>query len=870
MNEDKKNILLIDDDYKIWKSLFDKFFPKKDYGISYFKDVEEVKNLYKYDCLIVDYFLENEKTGKEWVEKNVRNKDPFIPVIFWTSSYNPEIIKNTLLGDKVFFKKFLDLENFKEEVDKSIDKYRRYKDFPLYNNFFNTKITDPQKRELAHKVYINTSKYLESFFAHSKYHSVFNSHGLIHTQNVLNNLSKLMYPIANEFTEEQYLVAYISTILHDFGMMPTHYNDDMENKEFKTLRSNHAKTIFWWIATKQIDEPLGFELNDDIRYYIAMITLYHDAHYDFNDFFEIRSEYNDDDKKNNSKYAIAEVKKSIDNNEINDIDSNNYTLTSIINFLTSGKFEAKENYKIIAGLVALADKLDFGESRVPIPVLRESPYRSLYDEFEYIKNECFESFEFKNKKNGNGIFIEIKNSYPKDINEENIGETFTDFKNEISENDGDINSKVIAICSKALKTTIKEKYQNIKNAFEKTGNSYLGNFYDKKFIEFKESDRELNENNIFRNIYSKNDFSKISDKDGKKLDVFEKKLLESLFDKKYFLNKKNITLVKTGFSNEKVLHIKGMKQRIKNNQHKYENNSCIVKLGRFDKIHREVLNYKKYAVPFIEPRSLIGYMEDYRYLDLGAYISYITPSEAIELDKKIDYNEINSILEAIKKSLSIFYKKIKPFSDRELYTKVIDNFEYEKDKLEDLIKHEKTKDYEKKIYRSVCEVVKEIMEFIKNKKPELTSSISHADFTFRNILVIDNNYIFIDFANTGINHFFLDLAKLEHFIIIERFIKKSSEDKKKILDCYTNIKCEYENAKKVKKEIEKNLKMKLSKTEIDTENEFNFEFEMNLARLFVNLNSVRFEKDFPLKLSERMELVNYFYDKVKKEQKNVN
>ena len=114
---------------------------------------------------------------------------------------------------------------------------------------------------------------------------------------------------------------------------------------------------------------------------------------------------------------------------------------------------------------------------------------------------------------------------------------------------------------------------------------------------------------------------------------------------------------------------------------------------------------------------------------------------------------------------------------------------------------------------------------------------------------------------------------MEHFIIVERFITKETdkESKNEILNSYlkeeitdiSNLSAMQKKVSDIKFTINKFLYKEIDKAKIDKD----ITFEMNLARLFVNLHSLRFEGDFPLKLPERLELVVHFYDKVK-EQKN--
>jgi len=895
-----KNILIVDDNIKIWKTLFVNLFNDKNnegekvYSIddedcktiNKRNPIGKIKDFSKYDVIIVDYFLKNNINGVDWAKKNVKSRDPYLPVIFWTSSMNVKIIQKTLVGEHVFLKKQLDLKYFKEVVDKNINKRRQYKNYPLYNDFFNTKITNTENRKLCHQIYVNTSKYLESFFAHSKYHAVFNTHGLIHTQNVLNNLSRLLYPISEEFdkdgnknfTEDDYVIAYISVILHDFGMMPVKYNDDMELSEFNKIRGNHCRTIYWWIVTGQIEELLDFEFYSKFqRYAIGVIDLFHDGHYSFSDFLDSNA-FDDFSKKMEEIYNVEpkafellfKDNKEIYNSQTTEINQNNLC-NAVKSKLKCNNIKYKK-LKILSSLVALADKLDYGSSRVPIDVIRKSPYRGLKDEFEYLINECFLSYDFKQKGDKTVIEIEtIKPNYNNKINKnESIYKTcFNAFKDEIvppqkSKNKkkyGVVTSKAYGIAAYLLRNTIAQKWENIQGGFKNCNIKFLKNL-DITWMPSGSGTNKKDSYSIFdSDTFNFENMGSISTK----LTDSEDELIKHVLKRNYDKTIQYKTLA-TGYSSEKVILFPNLSKQVsfKNGQC-YKLNNVLLKVGDYKKIHTEVQNYRNYAVPYINPRSLIGYIEEFKYLDKAAFKSLITPEEAITLDDAIDYNNIRQICYKILMSLNIFYNKIVPFFNNNTQKKLMDDL------------NRKIKNYtnpNSKIGLTECQSIilenvgTEICSILDNPDVKITSSISHGDLTFRNLLTLGDDLIFIDFAETGINHFFLDAAKLEHFIIFERFITENTDEinKEKIIDYYLgqmDMKNEkpdtmQKNISKIQFTIFKFFTEKINKAKIKTDSSF----EMNVARLFVNIWSLKYSKKFYLSIDERIYLIQTIMEKL--------
>jgi len=359
----KKKILVIDDSCKIWKDLFVNNFKDEDYEFAYSPDGKKLEDgtdvvLSNYELVVLDFYLKDKKTGVEWAKENIKKIDPYLPIIFWTSSLDSKVLKESTIGEDIFFKKDLHLPSFKAAIDKHIYKRRQYKKYHLYNDFFNSRIVSDTNRERCHKIYVETSKYLESFFAFSKYHAVFNAHGFIHSQNVLHNLARLFYPIANEFSEEEYVIAYIAAAIHDLGLMPVKFNENMESADFRRIRSNHCRTIFWWVYSGQLEKYFGFELTPEQWGCISLIVLFHDGNYDFGK-FPNPDKVKDDLGKNFNE--LPNLVEDTEKKNLSDFDT-------LLNRINSYQIKVK----LLASLVALADKLDYGPSRVPISVLRKA------------------------------------------------------------------------------------------------------------------------------------------------------------------------------------------------------------------------------------------------------------------------------------------------------------------------------------------------------------------------------------------------------------------------------------------------------------------------------------------------------------------
>lgn len=105
MQTDKKIIFIKEDSKEVWKTLLEKIFPIEDYHLIW--DDSDILgdspklNISQLDLILCDYFLkENGKLikGDCWLKENILSRDSEIPVVFWTSSMDPAVIKRTIIG----------------------------------------------------------------------------------------------------------------------------------------------------------------------------------------------------------------------------------------------------------------------------------------------------------------------------------------------------------------------------------------------------------------------------------------------------------------------------------------------------------------------------------------------------------------------------------------------------------------------------------------------------------------------------------------------------------------------------------------------------------------------------------------------------
>jgi exopolyphosphatase/pppGpp-phosphohydrolase len=108
----------------------------------------------------------------------------------------------------------------------------------------------------------------------------FTDHGIIHTNNVLNNVCNLIqeYPVPVKFTEDERFLLVLAAITHDIGCVVSRDNHD--EKSVKILQSKHFKflleaigdlnfsaliKIIKWHRKKQDLEALGQDPCNEIR-----------------------------------------------------------------------------------------------------------------------------------------------------------------------------------------------------------------------------------------------------------------------------------------------------------------------------------------------------------------------------------------------------------------------------------------------------------------------------------------------------------------------------------------------------------------------------------------------------------------------------
>jgi hypothetical protein len=832
MQTDKKIIFIKEDSKEVWKTLLEKIFPIEDYHLIW--DDSDILgdspklNISQLDLILCDYFLkENGKLikGDCWLKENILSRDSEIPVVFWTSSMDPAVIKRTIIGSEVFFKKKLDINEFKETIDRLIDRRRLNKSYPLYNSFFSQKITDPDKRNVLFNIYLNASRLLESFFAQSKFHTVFNAHGLIHVQRVIDNLSLLMkFCIADKsdyFSEEDYMCVYLAALIHDLGMVPDIYEENIEFIKFKEIRNNHCLRIFDWVYSVTILKKLKID-NKVIQIYkqfninekVALIVLYHDSHYTFSNFPESCAE----DLKN--KFKITDI-----------------------NFLD----KCKDDYKLktLAGLLALADKMDYGISRVPVDPIRQSNLRSKRDEFEYIKNELIDNFKMEIDNNENKIIVNIEATKLPIVDSE--ANYFAQFEAELKKSAGVINDNIKSfIVSDLIKDLYHKTWINIKDAFNSCGNNFLS-----KLIFLVEGTNKSKE----YNISLPDDNSKIVGIDA--LNWEEKASINYFFNSTNY-NSIRLEEIAEGFSGDKAFFVRDIKVKTYDSQSSfYSGQDKFLKIGKYDRIHKEVNNYKKISVTYLHPKSTIGQIEEFKYLDYGGYIGSIIKDDndiVVSLEKFVKGNSAQ-LYDCIDQALSTFFKQIKSVEEQTF--KNIYNFY--KNLAESKKSKKPTNERLNKQNEFIDDFLKLLAQINRGNWPEVKfhSGIIHGDFTFRNILKSSQNLVFIDFAESGWGHYFFDYAKLDNYLRFE-FLDKYEENyidlEKKIL-CNDRVKNAYDSVHSTIWKFCQAAAKVYDKS---------FIIQKYLALLFMNIWSIPY-KDGTINTSfdQRMELVNFYFDEIK-------
>jgi hypothetical protein len=830
----KRKILVIEDQFDLWKDFLLSIFNAREYCLIE-RDKIKILGISDIDLILCDYFLENGEHGDDWLKKNILNKDSEIPVVFWTSSMNPAVLKSTIIGSEVFFKKNLIVKDFKETIDRLITARRCQKRFPIYNSFFNQQIKNENNREILYNIYIQASRYLESFFGQSKYHAVFNAHGLIHIQRVIDNLADLLRNCLNKdgnlyFSEKEYMSVYVAALLHDLGMIPDEYTEEMEFKQFTDLRKKHCYRIFKLFYMNEIWEKIGLEnkvvssLTDLFLKRIAFITLYHDSEFPFIKFLENNTTGNNTTEKNIIEKIYDEL----------NIEVSKTLLDSLKN---------DKNLLILSGLLALADKMDYGKTRTPVPPIRSSNLRGLYDEFEYIKNECVISCEVKKEEKLNKIIINYKygGCFPL-----RNPEYFVGFVKNGFDDQGKLLAEGIqnATCH-LIYNVFQKSWENIKNAFDceiQFLKSLKMEFLPYSEFDYNDYNFELPKNNNL--IRGRSD-----------LDWQEKALIYHIFNPDKY---GSLSLIKNkeGFSEDSVFYVEHIKIiNPPNDKPIYEGQNKFLKIGNFNRIHKEVQNYKKIGVKYLAPTSIIGHIEEFKYLDKGGYLGSIIQDDnkqVISLAKFLT-NSTEKLTKYIEKSFLIFYENIKPVNDKvgtlSFYRKLIGEREKSLDKFELSGRKIKAKESQDKF----TTLLKKIED---NGKITLQASLIHGDFTFRNILKPSNNLVFIDFAESGWGHYFFDFAKMDHYLRFEYFHQRSinTVNKEEELMCgkYSKSKSPYDLAYlKIWKICGDNLKI----------NGKDFIIQKYLAYAYMNLWSLPFKKGtIHLDFEERIGLFNLYYE----------
>jgi CheY-like chemotaxis protein len=861
MNTDKKTILIIEDNYDLWAGLFEQLFPKnEDYVIFFNKGdanihytlKEENIRLSDIDLIISDYFLPG-TDGVQWINDNIKNKDSQLPIIFLTASTDVSTIKKTVLGQNVFFKKDLDLVQLKQTADELIQRRHINKQYPLFNEYFNIWIKPDQAkyRELCYVAYTNASRFLEGFFGHSKYHSVFNTHGLIHAQNVVNNLAKLLLLAPDYFKSDDdgvevnyFVLAYLAALFHDLGMIPQSYDDKIELVDFKKTRKNHAKKTAYMIISGELEDMLKFKFveylpqgrAEDFKHKLAFVCLYHGCKYEFENFIDISvvDELADFEHSEGYSYNIFRDK--------------NYWYDIIKEINKEG-----DKLRTIAALVALADKLDYNISRVPVGPARKSPLRSMRDEFEYLKNECFDAFKISNTNEGPLIYIYIKQTNANvetKIDDCDEKELFDSFVNSINSNNGAIKDNPVYLASLSLMhCELSEKFDNILKAVKVCEHDYLKRIN----IEFKCHTASYKDFCSPVNVY--NNSSCEIEYINANINDYEKSLFNTIFDNKY--NELKVNQITEGYSSEKVFLVSCIKQEVIKDIN-YETQKKIVKIGNYENIHKEFQNYYNIALSFIPPKSLMGFAEEYKYLDKGAIVGSIVTTEEGKINNMHDVllKDANCLTDSISKSLGIFFDKIHPIEKQtQIVTDVYKNL-FDK-RYKKILKLNKS--YSSTI-TPLYKGISELFKMINTKNMHLTLSYVHGDFTFRNILQAgtgNDELVFIDFADSGKGHFFMDFAKLDHYVRHE-LLKYNAMQNSKLVEfekALINNHQEFEKndsyfdqAKSVSTEIYSVAKQLIDKHTISCQ----FDFEFNLAKLYIYFWSLTYSQNFDLAIDKRI------------------
>jgi len=494
------------------------------------------------------------------------------------------------------------------------------------------------------------------------------------------------------------------------------------------------------------------------------------------------------------------------------------------------------------------------------------------DEFEYVKNECFHSFKIINSFNGPCVRILVKRpdiEFNENINEQDY---FKQFVSCIDANEGRIKDTAIYIAGLDAINTIDKKWDNIKHSLNACSCKYLSRLT----ISFDPIKRDHHSFKIPSNIFIRDENNIEFVNTEPKLNSYEKALLQHVFGPQY--KKVRLTQISAGFGGEKVFQTSNVEKFVTDDI-SYSTQNKIIKIGDYNRIHTEFKNYYNIAFPYLNSRSLIGFVEEFKYLNLGAIEGSLITNEGIvqSLHDHVLKKPI-FLTKAIVKSLNVFYERINPIvNQKEL---IIGKYHFLfKKNLDKLLNSDLTHDYKCSAEKEFKEILS-LLEKIKDKPIQLLASYIHGDFTFRNILVDSNNeFVFIDFAESDFGHYYLDFAKLDHYIRYELLnhsdIPFENGTLVKFEESVFNGKDirqpgdYFERANAVSRIIVDNMKKLLIKSHIgleinDRHIESEISIEFNLAKLYVNFWSLTYIREFALNFEDRMEIVKLYRNFIEK------
>jgi len=452
--------------------------------------------------------------------------------------------------------------------------------------------------------------------------------------------------------------------------------------------------------------------------------------------------------------------------------------------------------------------------------------------FDFIINNKKLNIEIKVKKEGIAENDPLE-WYESEKKRDESGErdaTYNKFRKEFIEEQEQVNQGMRQYAVKGIIEIISGKFSNIKKGFTGSSISFL-------------KDLEL--------VFSFED-SKNEETTGKKSHpplCFYEKIIEQIFRD----DSQECKTLKEGYSNENVLLFENIEKELKGI--KLSANNIIVKIGDYEKIHREVKNYKDYIVPFVNPRATIGFSQEYKYLEWGAFTSLFTTTNTRNLYEFLKGKDTNEVTKKYRKALESFYEKIIPFKSFELTESVIKDFNALIEKLKKYFDKQASEQKELEKYQKT---LGDVFENIIKQKMELVFSIVHGDFSLKNILIAEEQMIFIDFPHTRLFLFPLDIEKLYHYLIIEKIFKdKGNDDLKKLyLGSLANEVCENLTCALESFADEKLSSLKIKYNDLT--------IEKTLSKIYINLWSLKWEIDFSLYLNTRLKIIDILFEQLTK------